>query len=277
MCKRFLFGLISSGCSVNTETKIDTKVYTNITNEILQRAAVRISDTAINIQRMRVTFGGEIRCKNLDINIAQKLNQNMTIVREVTVEQAANIANALKIQVQEDLKRIREIVTDIGGSDPDLEDPTTITKTINTIIDNKVTAENITDLASLSINEQTQEINLGPLLAEDCNLTFSQDMLVRIVSNQVVDVIQSSLLSNNVIKDFTTRINDTIKVEQRGLTAFFKGIFDGLANIVGSFGATIVLIIGGILALLVLVLIIYGISRLFTGGSRNREPPQEEV
>lgn len=277
MCKRFLFGLISSGCSVNTETKIDTKVYTNITNEILQRAAVRISDTGINIQRMRVTFGGETRCKNLDVNIAQKLNQNMTIVREVTVEQAANIANALKIQVQEDLERIREIVSDIGGSDPDLEDPTTITRTINTIIDNKVTAENITDLASLSVNEQTQEINFGPLLAEDCNLTFSQDMLVRIVSNQVVDLVQSSLLSNKVVKDFVTRINDTIKAEQRGITGFFKGIFDGLAKIVGTIGATIVLIIGGVLVLLVLVLIIYGISRLFIGGSSDRETPQEEV
>lgn len=256
MCFSISIAFLSAGCQTNVTVKDKTTSIINSMTSVFMET--KLLTTATSESTVTVIFfnapGAIIECTgnfkyNVDIN--QTLQVNMSNISEATTK----IRNYLKNTISEAIKSDYSQVVGFLGSVPTIKTTTDLQTTLDTAIDEYYTTKNIQDVIAKTISTDTITItNFGIITAKDCD--FSVTVVQNSVANNLYHGFTQYLATNKATAGLVQSLTEKTSISSKGAAS----LIDALAKLVGSFtgayaiiGVAVVLVIGGIIALIVFI------------------------
>ncbi len=203
------FFVFSAGCSQEARSTVVNNTATSIVNRVTQSSQVSIANLVTNLQKIEIVNkpGAEIKC---NLKLSQVINASMKVSNTVTSTQASEIKNELKEMMINEVKTVANnnpsLWQSIFGKAVNSTSISEVTNDLSANFDNTVTQQSLIDVLNSTVNSQEQTVtNYGILSGDQCD--FSQDILVKFQANNLVTVVQNSLLTNQVFRDIQNKLD----------------------------------------------------------------------
>lgn len=205
--------LFSAGCENTSKSSVVNNTVTKVFNDVTQTSQQYVSNLVTNWQDIKFINKGIYKCGS-GFNISQSLNANMKVANNISSQQASQIKNQLSEQLANDTKTLAQndpnLWQVIFGKAANTSSITEVTNNLQSEFNNNVKQESIMNVVNSFLNQQNQTItNEGTIEADQCNI--SQNLLVDIQVSNVLKSIQDSMLSSQVFRDISNKIDTAAK------------------------------------------------------------------
>jgi len=227
--------------NTGAKTLSTTEILTKNVSNILARNIMNCSNTTIVSQEINIYGTGNV-VKGVKMESFPQIKSNCSISANKLMEMKNSIANDLK----DSLKSQSEgIFSALGKSESESN------KKIQSIIENNVTEEQITEIVNTS--NSIQRLNIVG------NSNIVSDIVLKSVSETVSDASQN--LSSKIVNELG--VENKTKTDLSSANTPLKNLLDGISGIISSIGTVYIVLI-----LIVIGIFIIGpmkIISIFTG------------
>lgn len=239
---------MGSSSSNQMAMELDTSIEQNMLTEQLLKSSNKISDVVQNIQEMNIVVGGDI-CSG---EISQNMNVDMKFINEVDSKTVSEMSSKLQSEISNEASqtftKVQGLLADIMGK-TDTDTSTTIRTRVKQVIEKRMTVEHVNSILKNIVNTQTMKINVkGDLgCSGDKDIVFSQDMLIKLASESIIQDIIQSCTEDEVISSVANSVKQESKIENKGVDDLITGILRSFTGVMG-----IVLIVAAVVVVFIL-------------------------
>ena len=244
----------------NTETHLSQTVADTATTSVINNALTQNTnqvDTLIklgNSYTLEVGPDGVLNCGTGGFDLTQTNNATATITTNISQSTANTLITALQNELTTSGSQTNSLVqgflTNIGQN-TNTSSSQDIYNTINSVIENNVTTENINNILNkLTLSNNGVIVINGQVSASQCEAL--QTNIANFVATQIFQTIINAAISNTVLTRAAAAATQSNTVQQNGLDSLVSSIFSGLSNLLTS--STIVIVV-------ICIIILYYLSK----------------
>jgi hypothetical protein len=217
------------GTSSSNVVTIIQEVVNNVVTNVLNRNSISLQNLNVNTQIVKINIGPKavVNCKK-GFNVNQRIKANMKVTNTVSLQATTNIKNSiqneLKAQVDQIMSGAYEMLGGLGTFNSQ-RNSTYLRQAMITYIETNITNEFIVSVCNSIYNNQTAEINIYGTLNSEEDCTISQETIVDMQAQAMVDSIINNALTNVSINRAAAIIKQDNKVEMKGLNSLFDSFF----------------------------------------------------
>jgi hypothetical protein len=200
--------LFSAGCTAEARSTIENNTITNIINRVTQSTQQSISNLVSNYQKIEIINEptGRFDC---NLNLSQSINAAMKVDNKISSQQSSQIKNDLKEVLVNETKTIAannpSLWQSLFAKGTDTKSVNEVINNLTTNFDNTISQETIAQVLNSTVNSQEAKIyNRGIFTGQQCNIT--QDLLINFQASNLIQSVQSSLLTNQVFRDIQNKL-----------------------------------------------------------------------
>lgn len=241
---------ITAGCEApSTSVTARSQVLNEqITNVLLRNAATLQStyDITNSIRLENIHF----ECKQIDFEVAQKIDVDAKTVTQVTGSQVTDIQSLIDVAIAQDVDAQTTVVKDFLSQHAGGKTTAELISAVQNTTKTNVTQENIANIINKYKVRNDNTIRDLTFKGDVCNFIQTQDILVRLMAVDIIDLAQRAAVSNSDVVNIINAARASTEVESKGV----GGIITSFINAIKSLGIAYIIVIG-----VVIVAVIIGI------------------
>jgi uncharacterized protein YhbP (UPF0306 family) len=236
------------GCEAPSTSVIARSQVLNeqITNVLLTNSATlqRTYDITNSIRLEDIHF----ECKNIDFKVAQTIDVDAKTVTQVTGSQVTDIQNLIDVAIAQDVDAQTKVVKDFLSQNAGGKTTAELIASIQNTTKTNVTQENIAEIVD-RYAVQNQSVIRGLTFKGDvCNFVQTQDILVRLMAVDIIDLAQRAAVQNSDVVNIINAARASTEVESKGV----GGIITSFINAIKSLGIAYIIVIGVIIVAVII-------------------------
>ena len=251
MC--FSLGLLKIGCDTEQKLKIDNSILNELVNNVEQTAIANNSSNVSTIQSITIDNGpgAKILCKKF--LATNDLNQDIKIINEFNVDQLAQLKTEIESSIVNQMTQAQQQgLADFLAKNGDNTNVGDIDNSVKNIVKNNISSTAITNaMNGVAVGQNITFKNLGELSGDDCEFVNKAYQNIRITN--LAKVLQSALADNSVLSSISSYSSQATKSGTE----------------VGDFFNLIGTIVGGVIAVGILIAIGVLLMKIFKGNSSS--------
>ena len=210
----------SVGCGADTTSNVSSELTQRTVTSVLTQHSTSVSQSGMVAQNIRIKVAGDVRCD--DLNVSQAINADLKFVAQVTDELRADMSNALKAQVKNNMATMTEESRQLLSNALSGSTTTNLHTAINQEIDSFSNSQQFASLINSMSLTQNQTIEFGSLSGHSC--VFDQHLILRYTASACAQLLSKQLMANALISDVATKLKTKRKSKAGGVAELVDSI-----------------------------------------------------
>lgn len=209
---------MGSSLTKNQIDQINNQVQ-KIMQDVWTTNSATIRNYIENVSKLKVSIGGNVDCKNL--NIENAIRNDMRFMDSFSTSTAndlkAKLTSDLENKTSQSIKILKDFLAGIGVADTQ-ENITKIVNRVEQIIDTKVTTQNMNNILRSAINITESEIKInGDLKGENCRI--ANNIQSNLVAETFTNNLTQTLVDDAALSRIVNDSKQTTQVTSLGILA----------------------------------------------------------
>ena len=214
-----------------------------VTNDYVSKNVLNMSTDVTNAQELVINIGIADGCP---INTSQSIKSSVTVKQAIDQEATRQLETKLKGSLENALNQNSKMINGLAGASGNSQDiRASIRNTINQSIQNRVTNENIMNIATSSVNLQSGKLNLA--VCRNSPIRMEQGIESSVVAQNLLSQITDDILHNEAIASAKNEVTQTAFMENKGLESIATASMasSGIIGGVLLLGCVAMMVMGG--------------------------------
>ena len=214
-----------------------------VTNDYVSKNVLNMSTDVTNAQELVINIGIADGCP---ISTSQSIKSSVSVKQEIAKDTSRELQTKLQANLENALNQNSKMINGLAGASGNSQDVrASIRNTINQSIQNRVTDENIMNIATTSVNLQSGKLNLA--VCRNSPIEMKQGIESNVVAQNLLSQITEDILKNEAIATAKNTVTQTAFMENKGLESI-AGACAGSSAIIGVvllLGCVAMMVMGG--------------------------------
>lgn len=199
------------------------------TNDYVSKNVLNMSTDVTNAQELVINIGIADGCP---IRTSQTIKSSVSVKQEIAKDTSRELQTKLQANLENALNQNSKMINGLAGASGNEQDVrASIRNTINQSIQNRVTDENIMNIATSSVNLQSGKLNLA--VCRNSPIEMVQGIESNVVAQNLLSQITDDILKNETIASAKNTVTQTAFMENKGLESI-AGASAASSGIIGA-------------------------------------------
>jgi len=240
------------GNTSSTQNLVVNETNLKMTQTYVNNNIISATQNSTNKQALSIQFGYNEGCS---VDVSQTINATQhlksSIDNTVTVEFKNQLTQSLDSAVKANSETVSGFASLSGGNASDVTN--TIMNTVNEVLNQQLTNNNILITAQNAYNEQTGVVVYA--YCKNAPIVWNQSIVSNVISNNILTNIQTALMQNSLISSVVSHADLSASTHSQGLNDVIDSIGKAIASIFGA--VTMPCIIGAVLCAICCIVLLF--------------------